>query len=1213
MSLCVMCITILAACETVSPKLTVACEDSYKPFAGEPDDNILAHLNVTYVNEKGKECVLSADEFEFSIEFTETECIVTVFYGDLQSTVSLELASAPHEHSYTLWKHTDAEHWKECEADGNIDETSREKHSFDSDGKCVCGYIETPSPVPAKGTAENPYTVGEAIKFIDSDGGDEAVYVRGQVTHIYDSGAFWFTIASYDGAIAVLGAQFADGVGDIYIGCSVDVCGVLSYESGIVDVSYIMYSAVKPSTVEQIYAPGSMQNPLSPTSALREIERLGYNTYSEQPVYVSGFISGDILSGQTHGYRFEIEDFSNTLTIYYADLSSDDVDELKLGDLVTVRGYLYNYLYDSDSVPIPELKANADEECEVTAVARYASALTARVEAYANSINVGEQLAFEISTIPKGFESHVVLEFQNGADCGTLSGNVFYAVKEGYVSLKVMLDGKWENTVVFEVEGYDEKDVYTVSEVLSATERLDYNAYSDTPVRVYGQIVGDIIAGTTSGFRFEITDGDSFFTIYYAELSESVAPLLKPGDWVTVYGYLYNYRYNEGSAPVPEMKSYGDAICRVEEVDACYVEINPYGTFYSCGYGESVTIQFETDPYGYEQYVSLRIVSGNDNMCSVSGFAITPKQNTSFGVTVVLYIDEELVSEDIVIEFYFRSDGTRNNPYSVAEAYEIASAMTQEYSDDPVYVKGVVSGSVTSTMDYTFGITDSSGYMFKVINAKLQYSSDEQRTPSDGDVVVVYGCLYNGTDVGLRSHNDYKCAVVELIGGTVKPDISISISVASNKIFVGDEVEISVKTLPSGYENEVELSVLQGNQYGYIYGVTLYALQPGEIVLQAILHLDGSVYQSQLTLQIERKPDENITIVLKAEKYLIEYSDNTYISATVVPQEYTSQLVFEITDGKNVASLVGSNYDGKSLLPSDAGYVTVEAYIGTCRSNPVTIQIIRYDPYTNMGASGFYNNNYKPAEDLEDSYWRTKHNLMSGDISEQDQAPDLSPVRPTSDNKFVRNTDENFADNGNSYKVVDYQGNVVNTIYKCGAYVTLEEVAAYVYAFGTIPANYVNSNKTSSLKGNAWGKYLRLNHSKFSGDTYNYPYEPVLPNISGCGGTYQYYEIDIGTTGTDCDPAYDAVPYNDGNRITRGAARIVYAETEYGVSLSPSERYVFYTYNHYNDFQEYLNYSGGWGEMFGNITGGGTISSKYDCNPTPYVETARDSFGIRNR
>ena len=30
--------------------------------------------------------------------------------------------------------------------------------------------------------------------------------------------------------------------------------------------------------------------------------------------------------------------------------------------------------------------------------------------------------------------------------------------------------------------------------------------------------------------------------------------------------------------------------------------------------------------------------------------------------------------------------------------------------------------------------------------------------------------------------------------------------------------------------------------------------------------------------------------------------------------------------------------------------------------------------------------------------------------------------------------------------------------------------------------------------------------------------------------------------------------------------------------------------------------------MFGNITGGGTLSSKYDYNPTPYVTVIRDDF-----
>ena len=136
---------------------------------------------------------------------------------------------------------------------------------------------------------------------------------------------------------------------------------------------------------------------------------------------------------------------------------------------------------------------------------------------------------------------------------------------------------------------------------------------------------------------------------------------------------------------------------------------------------------------------------------------------------------------------------------------------------------------------------------------------------------------------------------------------------------------------------------------------------------------------------------------------------------------------------------------------------------------------------------------------------------------------------------------------------------------------------------------------------------LRLNHSNFTGNTSKYPYEPELPDISGCGGDLQYYEIDIGTTGTDCDPGYIAKIYNDGKSITRGAARIVYARFDRNGDniVDPSEKYVFYTYNHYNDFQEYLNYYGGWGEMFGNITGGGKISDKKNCNPTPYVPVWR--------
>ncbi len=266
------------------------------------------------------------------------------------------------------------------------------------------------------------------------------------------------------------------------------------------------------------------------------------------------------------------------------------------------------------------------------------------------------------------------------------------------------------------------------------------------------------------------------------------------------------------------------------------------------------------------------------------------------------------------------------------------------------------------------------------------------------------------------------------------------------------------------------------------------------------------------------------------------------------------------------------------------------------------------DPYIGVDKTEFYKS-YKPASCLKDALYRSEHFLMSGSIAEQDEAPTVAENRPKENGLYIRNTASLYKDGGNTYIVIDSEGREAFRVYKGGAYVTLEEVAAYVFAFGEIPANYV-SKKSGKPSTNPWGIYLRLNHSLFTGDTAKYPYEPELPNISGCGGKLSYYEMDIGTTGTTCDPSYTAKPYNNGTKITRGAARIVYTRYDKNGDkiISPDERYLFYTYNHYNDFQEYLNYEGGWGELFGNVTGGGTISSKYDYNPTPYVEVQRQSL-----
>ena len=183
-----------------------------------------------------------------------------------------------------------------------------------------------------------------------------------------------------------------------------------------------------------------------------------------------------------------------------------------------------------------------------------------------------------------------------------------------------------------------------------------------------------------------------------------------------------------------------------------------------------------------------------------------------------------------------------------------------------------------------------------------------------------------------------------------------------------------------------------------------------------------------------------------------------------------------------------------------------------------------------------------------------------------------------------------YSENNTAYTVLYLSGEVAFTVYYGGAYITLEEVAAYVYAFGEIPANYTSKKSGSSTLFAKWGEYLRLNHSAFSGSTYRYPYEPELPNITGCGGSLQYYEMDIGTP-----------TYNNGNKITRGACRIVYGRNDLNRNgvYEPGELHLFYTYNHYDDFQEYLNYYQGWGEIFGYES-----RDLGSTKPSPYVNIA---------
>ena len=112
----------------------------------------------------------------------------------------------------------------------------------------------------------------------------------------------------------------------------------------------------------------------------------------------------------------------------------------------------------------------------------------------------------------------------------------------------------------------------------------------------------------------------------------------------------------------------------------------------------------------------------------------------------------------------------------------------------------------------------------------------------------------------------------------------------------------------------------------------------------------------------------------------------------------------------------------------------------------------------------------------------------------------------------------------------------------------------------------------------------------------------------------QYIETDIGLQEgfRMSDGSYVDV-YNNGSSIARGVCRLVYTSSyaDGGKITDINERHVFYTYNHYNDFQEYLNYYGGWSNRFGNESSGNPYcgsTKQYNSlsnpnKPTSYIES----------
>ena len=318
---------------------------------------------------------------------------------------------------------------------------------------------------------------------------------------------------------------------------------------------------------------------------------------------------------------------------------------------------------------------------------------------------------------------------------------------------------------------------------------------------------------------------------------------------------------------------------------------------------------------------------------------------------------------------------------------------------------------------------------------------------------------------------------------------------------------------------------------------------------------------------------------------LTKHSSQTS-SSTVALSSPVSSSTEEVNSSiaSSSSSSSSSSSTSSSVISSSSSTYTYEPvqYIKV-DDNPINI-----DPYVGLSHDEFYRN-YTEATSYEDALLRTKYGFISGSIDYNSNLHESNTIYEGKD--FLKFGNYTYGINSNN-EVVSYNINYTNgsskTIYKGAGYVALEEVAAYILAFGEVPANSnYNKNKTGQSQSIAkWGKYGRVNVGKYSNDVVKYPNEPELPTKDSNGKKYQYTETDIGLA-----------IYNNGSKITRGTYRICFTSSYLDGSkiTDVRERFVFFTGNHYYDFEEYLNYYGGWGNKFGYETGN-------NVSPTPYIK-----------
>ena len=405
------------------------------------------------------------------------------------------------------------------------------------------------------------------------------------------------------------------------------------------------------------------------------------------------------------------------------------------------------------------------------------------------------------------------------------------------------------------------------------------------------------------------------------------------------------------------------------------------------------------------------------------------------------------------------------------------------------------------------------------------------------------------------------------------------------KFTSSDETIISINDKGVGTALKIGTSTITISKSGYtttnisitvIEDVTLLEM---EVILNTSIEVDGTT-----------------TIVAKdGEKVL---TDLTYVSSDP-----------SILTVSNIGVVTGIKTGKASVTISKTGYKD-KVYDIEVLDKPLDPPT---NPYLDIDTAEekveFYSNNYKVAHSYKDAQYRSEAHLLSGTNEDSNYLPTLNnKVDTTKINNYRSNTFDYILDSSNNkiaYKYYQLDGSYI-PIYKGGAYYTMNEVAAYLLGFGEVPVNHYydkgSNGKASAL--NEWGRYARVNYGAFSGPSLgSYQFEPYMVGMEN--KDVYYTETDFGNDVYYNKESYvkGTKPYinSDATSITRGVLRFIFTSTYENSNNSnyTNNKYynrVYYTYNHYNDYYEFLNYQDGWSNVFGNMTTRGNAYGKYNSS-----------------